>query len=82
MLAWLLATAGMAQGDLATRLPDIEPPDPALFPSTVGLPLPPSVMTVVNRVRSLPPNVQLAWVKQNLEALSNCDGTPEIMPPG
>lgn len=82
VLAWLLATAGMAQGDLATRFPDIEPPDPALFPNTVGLPLPPSVMTVVNRVRSLPPDVQLAWVKRNLEALSNCDGAPEIMPPG
>lgn len=82
VLAWLLATAGMAQDDLATRFPDIEPPDPALFPDTAGMSVPPSVLTVVQRVRSLPPEAQLVWVRRNLVALSNCDGEPEILPPG
>lgn len=82
VLAWLLATAGMAQGDLAARFPDFPPRDPALFPDTAGMPLQPSVMTVVQQVRSLPPDAQLAWVQRNLEALRNCDGAPETLPPG
>lgn len=68
VLAWFEATAGVSRETLERDY------------GNDGIDGGPSVLATLDRVRSLPPRDQQAWLQGNLTALSTCDVVPRLVP--